>query len=963
MLFARASIGQKLLVAFSFMAILLVVSSLIGVFGFKQVAKTENEVVNRAIPSMVQAREVSELSSKILGSLQQLIASRTEQERQSTGKVLVEQLEALLAHIGELGAESFDEQLLANLANNVQDIIDTLAELGVLVENRLTLEKEIRFRANEMQVISRELETLTATQVSNTGTIATANVTQIYGLLADNKKEEVYNALDTLVEVDLDLAERLHELHLLAYTVLNQIEESKSLNDRERLIQIQREFSNNLKLMSRRALSVEDPNRSLQMTSLISALKAKEDLFKRVDDKLSNQERSAEKAQHAYALFSSLNTTVNRLVDQANVSTKEAIQKLNMTMDYAKLSLAIIPLVGFAIAVLIIWRLVYIRVLKRLATYSSALQDVSKGQLAFHLDISGSDELAKMGKAIVNARDTAKALKIVAESEAKAKFELEEHKQNLESLVAQRTLELVEANDRLNAEVENHAKAQERAEQASKAKSAFLATMSHEIRTPMNGVLGTARLLKESKLNKEQDHYVDVINRSGKSLLAILNDVLDYSKIEAGHLSITSSNFNVCELVKEVGELFESKAIDKNINLNFLIESDVKPYRVGDRTRIGQILANLIGNAVKFTDQGDVDISLFQDIDEPQKVTFEISDTGVGIKEQEMANLFEAFSQVEDGPHIKGGTGLGLAISKHLVEAMGGTIDVESEYQQGSCFRFTLTLPIGMASIEEESIPSARRAQLKILLVEDNPVNQLVARGFLEILGHDVTVVDTGKDAIEAYRLQCYDLALLDINLPDCSGIDLLQSFKQLKDSDKMVFVAVSAHVFNEDVSQYLDAGFDGFVPKPLEIEQLNQTIAKLIDHQGQDRIDPAPTTRDILEFDQSIIENDVQVLGVTRVKEIVEMFDLSSRQVLVDLNKANQEQDHVQITQLAHKLRGSASSLGLLALAELCKDIEFADNSVTTYQKHAHLIDSQIKSSIKQIKSLPSLKEHDDSN
>ncbi|MEF1340836.1 histidine kinase dimerization/phospho-acceptor domain-containing protein, partial [Vibrio rotiferianus] len=227
------------------------------------------------------------------------------------------------------------------------------------------------------------------------------------------------------------------------------------------------------------------------------------------------------------------------------------------------------------------------------------------------------------------------ALKVVAEGEAKAKRDLEEHKEHLEELVEDRTSQLKQANRRLNEEVLNHAEARKQAEQASRAKSAFLATMSHEIRTPMNGVLGTARLLIDSGLNPIQKRYAEIINRSGKTLLAILNDVLDYSKIEAGHLEIRSLGFDLHQMIEDTFQLMNGKAQEKKLLFSYHIESDVGRYWKGDVTRINQVLSNLVGNAIKFTEEGEIDIYVSLNPEDESQVLFEVSDSGIGIAKKD----------------------------------------------------------------------------------------------------------------------------------------------------------------------------------------------------------------------------------------------------------------------------------------------------------------------------------------
>ncbi len=376
--------------------------------------------------------------------------------------------------------------------------------------------------------------------------------------------------------------------------------------------------------------------------------------------------------------------------------------------------------------------------------------------------------------------------------------------------------------------------AQKRAEAASQAKSDFLATMSHEIRTPMNGVIGMAQLLKKTELDETQKKHVEVINQSGKMLLSIINDILDYSKIEAGKLEIESHEFVLSELINKVRELMQLH-FDESGNSFIVTINDGANRLLGDVTRLRQVLVNLISNANKFTHHGTVELRVTVIPDNKEDcVRFTVKDTGIGISEEAQKRLFESFTQADSTTTRKyGGTGLGLAISSKLVSLMGGAISLKSKEGVGSEFSFELKLKrvddLDKKTIEE-SQPEACVPDLKgmsILLVEDNMVNQLVAKSMLEQSGLSVDVADNGVIAVKKAKSNNYDLILMDLNMPEMDGIEATRLIKQASKNGDTAIVAVTANASLNDRQRCREAGMDDFMSKPFEIEELDNVIRK----------------------------------------------------------------------------------------------------------------------------------------
>ncbi|WP_431855034.1 ATP-binding protein [Azospirillum sp.] len=370
------------------------------------------------------------------------------------------------------------------------------------------------------------------------------------------------------------------------------------------------------------------------------------------------------------------------------------------------------------------------------------------------------------------------------------------------------------------------ARAVRRAEEASRAKSLFLASMSHEIRTPMNGVLGFADMLLETDLTAQQRHFALTIRESARSLLTIINDILDVSKLEAGKVTLAPTVFPLRALLKGCAEVVHLAAQDKRIALNVSIAPEVPDRMLGDPDRIRQILLNLLSNAVKFTDVGSVTLTVTREtaVGRPDAVRFTVADTGIGIAEEQQRVLFRSFGQIAIG---RGGTGLGLAISQRLVGLMGGRIGVQSSPGVGSIFWVTLPLreeasptPADAVPLPPAEPPPARpaAARARILVVEDVPMNRELVVHLLTSAGYAVDVAEDGVEAVAAARRMAYDLVLMDSVMPNMDGIDATRAIRALPPPHgTMPILALSASILPDDVQRFLDAGMNGHVAKPID--------------------------------------------------------------------------------------------------------------------------------------------------
>ncbi len=939
-MFGRFGIASRLFAAFAGVAALSIAAGVIGWVVLRNVDTAQTTIVDQAMPAIAEGRIIAESSSRIAARGALLASATSQRERQAEAGILRSTTDLLSARLDALEAYGFPEREVAELRGVVSDLAANLDRQDGFVAARIEMNAVLAASIARALDAAGDLSTLSETLTSNAASGATVVISNLYELAEEPaKRPAMLDAFDRLVEADLFLLERMFELRMRASEqglLLNQLGRAR---DADEIGWIEERYSGNLRILTRRVALIDDPIRREQGETLVAALAfdgppGSLGLFDMRRRSLSLDAALAALADDNRALTDLMNAHVAAVVSRSQLIAADASEAADSAVEFGGLTVLLQIVLFIAIAGAIAWLYVHRNIIHRLTSLHRVMQSLAAGRLDVAVPAGGRDELSDMADTVRVFRDNLIDKQQLEEERERTNAELRQHKEELERLVAERTAQLTEANARLVDEVRNHDRARARAEQASSAKSEFLATMSHEIRTPMNGVLGMLRLMADGPLNERQRQQVRVMRSSSEILLGILNDILDYSRVESGEIEVERSVFDLHELVEDIVVLMQGRARERNLALELAIAEDVPAAVTGDRQKLSQVLLNLLGNGIKFTDRGAVELTLTKGAD-AGAVCLAVRDTGPGIADTDLAHLFEPFYQAAASRRRgqQTGTGLGLAISKRLVTAMGGRIEVETEPGTGSRFSVTLPLPKGEAAALTPAEAMPREAAeagkaLRVLIVEDNVVNAMVAEAFIARMGHEPLVAATAEEGLELLEVRSFDLVLMDISLP---GIDGIEATERIRAHPKpairsLPVVAMSAHVFENEIAQHLQSGMDAFIGKPIAPDALAETIASVLgrapaaaDAAGGERREAGDSSL----IDPAVLAQDRAALGAERGTLMIETFVETAPLQIAGIRSALADGRAERAADLAHALRGAAGSLGLRRLADRCGALE----------------------------------------
>lgn len=935
----RFGLRERLLLGLLLGALATVMVAVVGWISFQRVVASQQAIVRDTLPAADALHEAVRGNARLAALAPRLARADSSAELAQLRAMLEADVPMIRDRLGALDSPHVEPELRTRLQATGEVLAVRLGAMADTIAERLRLRDDLAAMGRTLRAQVDALETLAGTQADNATALLVSTLTALMqpsqpgGALEGAARAA---ASDRLLDLDLDTLERMHELSLTVHALGALVDRLDELDTDERLDAARSEFGARLALLARRLRDIGDPVARAQGVALHDGLGAA----------LAPAGAFALRA-HALALRThgdALQGEVGTLTTELDALAGELIHRGGRILASAGLAAersATSGLVAFGVigaALLLVTALVIGRVLRRhtlgrLLALEEATLALAAGGREVKIDTAGDDELASLSRALERFRNDAIERDRLAEA-------LRQQQAALEQEVAARTAELRQSNGALAREMAEHADARIAAEKADRAKTAFLGTVSHELRTPMAGILGLLELLEDAEPAPGQQQYLAQIRAAALLLLELLEDMLDFARIEAGGVHVENTPFSLRDAVNDVFAVQGSRAAARGLALVADIEPAIADLVLGDRRKLSQILLNLVGNAIKFSDEGAVTVRIAAG-SAPGALAFAVEDHGIGIDPERQREVFEPFVQVRDTGRHHAGTGLGLAVCKRLVQALGGEIALRSAPGRGTTVSFELSLaPVASApSAATGAQADALERGHAVLVVEDDAVNRMVVERFLQRLGQHPMCATDIQSALQALAAQRPALALIDMNLPDGDGRELLARLRTLPGGRELPVVLMSAHIPANEVQALLDAGFSAFLSKPFTRVQLQALLARLLSTPGAAGTGEFPTSADAGEtadapgtqpadapvewVSLAFLRAEREALGETVLAGIARVFRAQGDELAAALLAAARAGQAEDCARLAHKLRGAAFNLGLERLGRAAGRLE----------------------------------------